>query len=268
MNKILRILKYVFLISYSLISIFPFLWMIISSTNKSVDIMKGSFLPGGHFLHNIKALFLETAFLNVFFNSIIIAAITTILGLIITSLAGYAFEIYNKSNREWLFTLLISAMMIPFSTIMIPLFSMIAKMHLMDTMVGVIIPTILISYLVLYFRQNTKMFITSIIESARIDGLSEFQIFTKIYMPIMKNAYSAAAIVAFNASWNSFLWPLIILQTPDKMTLPVLLSSISSVRNPNYGVVMAALFISTIPNIILFLFLQKKFISQIFGAVK
>ena len=221
MKKIKRILIYTFLGIASFISVFPFLWMIVSMTNKSVDVTKGRLLPGTYFFENIKALFETVDITTALINSSIIAVVTTVLTLFISSLAGYGFEIYRSKGKDWVFNILLVSLMIPFAAIMIPLYQLFGEVsHTMpaigiDTLPAAILPTVTTAFFVFLFRQNTKMFPKDLIEAGRIDGLSELGIFFKIYMPTMKTTYAAAAIIAFMNSWNNYLWPLVILQSPE-----------------------------------------------------
>ena len=159
-------------------------------------------------------------------------------------------------------------MMIPFSALMIPLFRMFSSLGLINTEIAVIIPSVATAFLVFFFRQNTKSFPTEILQAARVDGLNEIQIFFKIYMPTMQATYAAAAIITFMTNWNNFLWPLIVLQSPDKRTLPIVISSLSSAYQPDFGVIMVAIIIATIPTAALFFAMQKRFVEGMLGSVK
>lgn len=112
------------------------------------------------------------------------------------------------------------------------------------------------------------MFSRSLIEAGRIDGLSEIGIFIRIYMPTMKTTYAAAAIITFINSWNSYLWPLITLQTQEKQTFPLLISAIGAANNPDYGLLMLAIMVATLPTMIVFFSLQKYFVAGMLGSVK
>ena len=122
---------------------------------------------------------------------------------------------------------------------------------------------------------GTVMFLASIAgidpslyEAARIDGLGEFQIFLKVYMPTMKSSYAAATVITFMSSWNNYMWPLIALQSPEKRTLPLVISALGSSYTPDYGMIMAAIVISTLPTAIIFFAMQKQFVQGMLGSVK
>lgn len=270
-NKKTVIFNYIFLTIAAIISVFPFLWMIISMTNNSSDISRGSLIPGTHLIENVKNLFAsDLNFGLALGNSAKIAIITTILALLVSSLAGYGFEIYRNKTRDKIFSILLLSMMVPFAALMLPLFRMFStfKVFGLDTAAAVIIPSISTAFLIFFFRQNTKSFPKDIIEASRIDGLNEFQIFTKIYMPTMKSTYAAAAIITFMGSWNNYMWPLVSLQTPSKRTVPLILSTLGSSYTPDFGVIMTGIVISTLPTALIFFLLQKHFVAGMMGSVK
>ncbi|WP_418222670.1 carbohydrate ABC transporter permease [Clostridium isatidis] len=280
MNKkinFLNILKYIFLAILSFVSIFPFIWMIIATTNKSVDVTKGTLLPGTYFFQNLKNLLSsDLQYAAAFKNSLIIAVITTILAMLASSLAGYAFEVYRTKARERIFNFILLSMMVPFAALIVPLFRMFTKFKSVgilksvsiNTHGSVIIISIATAFLIFFFRQNTKTFPKELIEAARIDGLGELGIFFKIYMPTMKSTYAAAIIVTFMGSWNNYLWPLIALQSPEKRTLPVIISALGSSYTPDYGMIMTAVVLATLPTALIFFLMQKHFVAGMTGAVK
>lgn len=280
MNKkinFLNILKYIFLAILSFVSIFPFIWMIIATTNKSVDVTKGTLLPGTYFFQNLKNLLSsDLQYAAAFKNSLIIAVITTILAMLASSLAGYAFEVYRTKARERIFNFILLSMMVPFATLIVPLFRMFTKFKSVgilksvsiNTHGSVIIISIATAFLIFFFRQNTKTFPKELIEAARIDGLGELGIFFKIYMPTMKSTYAAAIIVTFMGSWNNYLWPLIALQSPEKRTLPVIISALGSSYTPDYGMIMTAVVLATLPTALIFFLMQKHFVAGMTGSVK
>ena len=272
--KAKRIFTYVFLSIVAFVSIFPFFWMLVSSTNASVDVTKGRLLPGSAFIDNFNKLIDSTNLVQALGNSAIISVVSTLLALFIGSMAGYGFEVYRTKSRDIVFNILLLSMMIPFAAIMVPLYRMfatisgVAPVIGINTMAAVILPTIATAFLIFFFRQNTKMFPKDLLEAGRIDGLSEFGIFLKIYMPTMKTTYAAAAIITFMSSWNNYLWPLIVLQTPDQQTIPLLISNLGAGYSPDYGVIMTAIVIATLPTAIVFFIMQKHFVAGMVGSVK
>lgn len=274
MSKVKQFFMYLFLIVASIISIFPFIWMIISATNKSSDVTKGTMLPGSHLVENIKNLFETVDIVPALLNSAKISISTTILALLIASLAGYGFEIYRSKAKDFVFSILLLSMMIPFAAIMVPLFQMFAKVSSVapaigiDTLSGVVLPTVTTAFLIFFFRQNSKMFPRELLEAGRIDGLTELGLYFRVFMPTMKTTYAAAGIITFMSSWNNYLWPLIVLQSPEKRTVPMLISNLGSSYTPDYGIIMTAIVISTIPTALVFFFMQKHFVAGMTGSVK
>lgn len=275
--SIVSILKYAFLSIVSFISIFPFIWMVIAITNKSVDVTRGKLIPGGYFIENLKNLLAsDLNYINAFKNSLVIAIVTTILAMIVSSLAGYAFEVYKSKTRDKVFNFILLSMMVPFAALMVPLFRLFSSFKSfaplkaigLNTNGSVIIISIATAFLIFFFRQNTKSFPKDLIEAARIDGLGELGIFFRIYVPTMKSTYAAAIIVTFMASWNSYLWPLIALQSPDKRTLPLVISALGSSYTPDYGMIMMAVVLATLPTAIIFFLMQKHFVAGMTGSVK
>ncbi|MFG6150172.1 carbohydrate ABC transporter permease [Halobacillus sp. B23F22_1] len=274
MRKLKRVGVYTFLSIASLVSIFPFLWMLVSMTNKSVDVTQGRLLPGSHLFENLTVLFDSVNMVTALVNSTIIAVITTFLTLLIGSLAGYGFEIYRTPGKDRIFNVLLLSMMIPFAAIMIPLYRMFGGISGtipflgIDTLAAAILPTIITAFFIFFFRQNTKMFAKELVEAGRIDGLSELGIFFRVYLPTMKTTYAAAAIIAFMNSWNNYLWPLVVLQSPENQTIPLLISNLGAGYSPDYGVIMTAIVIATLPTALVFFIMQKHFVAGMMGSVK
>lgn len=273
-NIVKRLLMYVFLLAAAFISIFPFLWMIVSSTNRSVDVTRGKLLPGNFFIENLRNLLTTVDILTALKNSLIVSVATTLLAILIGSLAGYGFEIYRSRAKDMVFNILLSSMMIPFAALMVPLYRMFGQITNLipaigiDTLAAVVLPTMTTAFLIFFFRQNTKMFPRELLEAGRIDGLSELGLFVSLYMPTMRTTYAAAAIITFMSSWNNYLWPLIVLQTPQNQTVPLLVSILGSSYAPDYGVIMLAIVVTTIPTAIVFFVMQKHFVAGMIGSVK
>lgn len=267
-RKITASFKYIYLCIASFFSIFPFIWMVISATNTSRDIMTGRLRFGGEFFTNFSNLLNAIDLGRVITNSFIIAISTTVLALIFSSMAGYAFEVFRTKLTNLIFSLLLMTMMLPFAAIMIPLFRMMTSFGLLNRFIAVILPVVATPFLIFFFRQNTKSFPKDLIEAARIDGLAEFNIFLKVYVPSMKSTYAAAAIITFMGSWNNYLWPLLMLQTNDRQVLPLVLAALASSYNIDFGMIMVGIIMATLPMVIVFFAMQKHFVSGMVGSVK
>lgn len=275
-SNLSMILKYVFLSIASLVSIFPFFWMIVSATNKSVDVTRGKLTFGNNLMDNLNNLLSsDLGFIHSLGNSAVIAIITTVLALLVSSIAGYGFEIFRTPARDKVFNVLLLSMMVPFSALMITLFKFFGALKGtpfsfmgLNTVASIVLPSIATAFLIFFFRQNTKSFPKDILEAARIDGLGEIAIFFKMYVPTMKTTYAAAAIITFMNSWNNYLWPLLALQSPEKRTVPLIISTLGSSYNPDYGLIMVAIVIATLPTAFVFFVMQKQFVQGMLGSVK
>jgi len=221
------IVAYTVLSLAAFISIFPFFWMIVGTTNATVDIVQGKASFGSHLWINIRNLFEQVNIPRVLFNSVYISVVATLLTLVVASAAGYAFEIFRNRWRERIFAALLLMLSIPFAALMVPLFVMMAGVGLINTYTAIIAPTIANIFVIFYFRQATKAFPHELRDAAKIDGLKEWQIFLRVYMPVMRSTYAAATIIVFMLNWNNYLWPLIVLQTNDMKTLVLTISSLA-----------------------------------------
>ena len=259
---------YVFLSVAAFLSVFPFLWMALGATNKSTDIVTGKLSVGSNLLVNFQNLLAQVDLLRVFGNSFLIAIISTILTLAVSSLAGYGFEIFRSRVRERIFQLLLLFLSIPFAALMVPLFVMISRAQLTNTFTAVILPTIASIFILFYFRQATKAFPGELRDAARVDGLKEWQIFLFVYLPTMRSTYASATIIVFMNAWNNYLWPLIVLQTPENKTITLVISTLTAAYTPDYGVILLTTVLATLPTLVIFFVLQRQFVQGMLGAVK
>lgn len=260
--------SYIFLIIVSFISVFPFYWMITAATNNTIDVARGKIWFGNQAAVNFKNLLDNSNLWRSLGNSFKYSIVQTLIALFICSLAGYGFELYHDKAKDKLFSVLLLSMMVPQVATMIPLFKMISKAHLLNTVWGFILPAISTVFLIMMFRQNSRNFPVDIMEAARIDGLSEFSIFFKMYMPVMKATYAAAAVITFMNAWNAYLWPKVVLNTNEAQTMPMLIANLSSGYTTDYGMLMMGVLFCSIPTMVVFFILQKQFAEGITGAVK
>lgn len=259
---------YVFLSIWSFISIFPFYWMISAATNESIDVARGKIIPGTYALQNFQNLIQNNDLWGAMGNSFLYAVVQTILALLICSLAGFGFELYHDKGKDIVFTILLLAMMVPQVATMIPMFKLLSSAKLLNTVWGFILPSISTPFLIMMFRQNSRNFPVDTMEAARIDGLNEFQIFYRMYIPMMKSTYAAAAVITFMNAWNNYLWPRVILTNPDAQTMPLLIANLASGYTTDYGLLMMGVLFCSVPTMVIFFILQKQFAEGITGAVK
>ena len=268
MNKGQKIFQYVFLSIVSLLSVFPLYYMFCGATNKSTDVVAGKLIPGGYIVSNFKSLLDNQDLARAMWNSFRNAVILTALALLVCSIAGYGFEIYHDKGKDVVMTLLLTAMMIPFAAIMIPLFKMFSTLKMVNSMAAFMLPTISTPFLIMLFRQSARSFPHDIIEAARLDGLSETGIFFRMFFPTMRSTYAAAMTITFMNAWNNYLWPKVILQTDSSITMPMLVANLLGGYTVDYGMLMLGVLICTLPTAIVFFCLQKSFAEGITGAVK
>ena len=196
-------------------------------------------------------------------NSIMITVLQTILALFFSSMTGYALGVYRFRGRGLIFTLMLLVML------MLPLYKLCIGLKIINTTAGVILPFILSPICIFFFQQFASSLGDSFMEAARIDGCTEFGIYFRIMIPLMKPAFGAMTILMAMNSWNGFLWPLVVLRTNEKLTLPIGLASLISANAQKMEVLLPGAVLSIVPIVILFLFNQKKFISGLTsGGVK
>jgi lactose/L-arabinose transport system permease protein len=263
-----RVFQYVFLSIVSLISVFPLYWMLSAATNKSVDVISGKLIPGMALLANWKGLLASQNVTGAMMNSFKYAIILTLISLLICSLAGYGFEIFHDRGKDIVMSVILLAMMVPFAATMIPLFQMFSKAGFLNSTIGFVLPFISTPFLIMLFRQSARAFPHDIIEAARIDGLGEFQIFYRMFMPTMRSTYAAAMTITFMNAWNNYLWPKVIMTDNESLTMPMLIANLKQGYVTDYGVLMLGVLLCTIPTVIIFFILQRSFAEGITGAVK
>lgn len=259
---------YIFLIIVAFLSVFPLLWMISAATNTSLDVARGKIMFGSYALENFKNLITQQDLWGAMKNSAIYAVVQTVASLLICSLAGFGFELYHDKGKDRVFAILLLAMMVPQVATMIPLYKMISGMKLLNTVWGFILPSLSTPFLIMMFRQNSRNFPLDLMQAARIDGLSEIGIFFRMYVPIMKSTYAAAAVITFMNAWNAYLWPKVVLNQKAAQTMPMLIANLSAGYSIDYGVLMMGVLFCSIPTMIVFFILQKQFAEGITGAVK
>lgn len=260
--------SYIVLVIVSFFSVFPIYWMITAATNKTADVARGRIIFGSEAAVNFNKLLKGTNLWQSMGNSFKYALAQTLLCLLVCSLAGYGFELYHDKGKDILFGILLLGMMIPQVATMIPLFRMMSKMKMLNTVWGFVLPAVSTPFMIMMFRQNSRNFPTDIMEAARIDGLSELGIFFRMFMPVMKATYAAAAVITFMNAWNSYLWPRVVMTDNKAQTMPILIANMANGYSVDYGMLMMGVLFSTLPTLIIFFVLQRQFAEGITGAVK
>lgn len=272
-TKIKKAILYILLILLAVTCLIPFLLMMVNATRAPRDIMTSFTLIPGHSLkENWETVFGYFNLFLGFWNSLKVAVPATILGAYFSALTAYAMAVYNFKGRNILFYIIVIFMMIPGQLGLIGFYNLVSALHLTDSYVPLIIPAIAAPGTVFFLRQYVLSVLPmQLLEAARIDGARELHIFHKIVFPIMAPGVATMAIGGFIGNWNSYLVPLILLNTPKKFTLPVMISSLSASQDiaTNQGATYLAVAISVIPIVIVFCFCSKYIISSISaGSVK
>lgn len=247
----------------------PFVWALLSSFKVRGDIMAPGFLPRTWVFQNYVDLFTQTSYLRWLLNSIIVSVSAMLLGMATCALAGFAFAKYRFAGSAILFWTVIAAMSIPPFTTVIPLFGWLAKLGLINTYPVLILPFAANAFGLFMMRQYFTTLPDELLQAARVDGCSELRLFFSIMLPLARPAMGTVGILIFIASWNSFIWPLVMMRSDDMFTLPVGIAGMNSEQSPEYGKVMAAAVLSALPIITVFFLLQKQIIAGLtHGAVK
>ena len=200
------------------------------------------------------------------FNSVTIAALSTLLGLLLTVPAGYAFAKLHFRGRERLLKILIAALVVPGQVAMLPLFLIFKQLGLVNSYAGVILPSLAGIFAILFVRQATLAIPDEMIDAARIDGASELRIFVTIVLPLLTPIVVTLALFMFLGSWNDFLWPLIVLADQHLYTLPVAVAAIAREHSADGELMMAAAVVTTLPVLLLFLAMQRYYLTGLLGG--
>jgi ABC-type glycerol-3-phosphate transport system permease component len=268
------ILLHMVVISGALITVLPLAWMVYSSFKTTGEIFRyPPWLPPEIWsFDNYTNLFAGWAFPTWYRNSVAYALIQTLMTLFFCSLAGFAFAKYTFRGKNILFAILISSTLIPFQLILIPLFIEISRIGWTDTAYAMIIPWVAPAFGIFLMRQFALYIPSELMESARIDGASEFRTYWQIVLPLLQPGLIALGIFTFLSSWNSYLWPLMVLRSNNTMVLTVGIASMQAQAAGSatpYGEIMAAATLMSLPVIVLFVFVQRYFIAGLTaGSVK
>jgi len=283
---------YIILFIGAIIALFPLYWMFITAFQLPNEVfsMPPKFIPTvvkkfiplllqgdkeqaifilTESLRNVKILFIDTGLYRWFMNSLIVSVVSTLGILLFDSMAGYVFAKKQFPGRDFLFWMMISTMMIPGQVTLVPMYILVTRLGIKGSLYSVIFPPLAMVFGVFLMRQFMKTIPTELIEAAKIDGAYELSIYWKIILPLSKPALATLGILVFMSVWNSFLWPLIILNKDYLFTLPVGLKSLQDKNLVDYGLLMSGASISAIPMFIVFLFFQKYFVKGLtLGSLK
>ena len=237
--------------------------VVANGMDASIDIAKMS-------LKNYVILFTEkNSFFTWFFNSLFLTIGQVALQLFVSAFVAYGFAMYDFKGKNFLFVCVLFVMMVPFEILMLPLYSQVSNMHLTNSYAGIILPSIAQASTIFFFRQYLSGIPKDLVEAGRIDGASEYGIFFRLILPIMKPSFAAMAILNAMGSWNNLLWPMLVLKDATKFTLPIGLNTLMTPYGNNFNLLFVGSFLSILPIFILFMCFQKYFVDGMTaGAVK
>ncbi|WP_438347362.1 carbohydrate ABC transporter permease [Paenibacillus sp. FA6] len=243
--------------------ILPFIWMILSSfkTESEVILIPPTLWPLDITFENYKNLFANMNF-AVYLKNTLIIVLFAFFGMFLNAMAGFGFAKYNFKWKNSIFFMVLATMMIPSQVTMIPVYLILNKMNLTNTMLGIVLPGLVGAFGIFLFRQFMTTIPDEIIEATRLDGASEFRTFMQIILPVSKPILAVQAILAFIGGWNSFLWPLIMANDERLYTLSVGLSLLKSQYGGNFALQMAGATFMVMPIIIIFIIFQKSIIEN------
>lgn len=265
-----KVIIYIFVSVLAFISIFPFFWSALLSTQDSASIMGMSLSFGDQFMNNYRELAKEVPFNQAMWNTLVVTVLSTVNSVLVSAAAGYAFAIYEFKGKNLIFSTLMLTLMVPAVVNLVPYFLIIKELGLINTLAAIWLPAgvnIFGVFLVRQFVSSTMP--KEIFDSARVDGLNELQIFARIGLPMMRAPLMTVAIMVIVAAWNNFMLPLIALQTPDKQIITLVLRSLNGATSTPWNLVMTGSFLAMLPLLIIFVLFSKKMMESLTeGAVK
>ena len=243
--------------------LFPFVWMVLTSLKPFQEVFSLNLLPSNPTLANYVQLFSRTLFPRWFLNSTIVAAITVASVLFFDSLVGYTLAKLPFPGKNVVFVLILSTLFVPTEMLVLPWYQMSAQYGWLDTYWGVIFPGIMTAFGVFLMRQAFATLPDELLDAGRIDGLSEFGIFLRVALPLVKPSLAALAILTFIGNWNAYLWPLIVSESREMYTLPVGLSLFSGEVGAQWNLITAGSAVAVIPMMIVFIIFQRHILEGV-----
>ncbi|MDZ8023506.1 MAG: carbohydrate ABC transporter permease [Nostoc sp. DedQUE11] len=261
-----KVLLYILLTLYALITLIPFLWALSASFKPLTEIVSGepNFLPKNFTLDNYKQIFLqEPLFWRWLFNSVVIAFSVTVLNLLLNSMAGYALARLRFAGKRFWFFLILTVLAVPAQITLIPTFLILKAMGWLNSYQGMIVPSMVNATFIFMMRQFFVNFPKELEEAGQLDGLNTFGIFRHIVLPLAKPALAAQAVFVFMGSWNNFLLPIVILFDPEMFTLPLGLNTFKGQYISYWNYIMAASMVFTLPALSIYAFFNRYFIQSV-----
>ncbi len=270
-GRVAQIVGNVLLMLVVFLTVMPFVYMVAASLKPGNELFSipVRVLPDSLYWGNYELLFGETSFVRWFGNSLFVALARTVIAIALSLMAGYAFAKFEFPLKRLLFLLVLGTLTLPLYVILVPLFGLMTRLEWTDTYWALILPFTAQAIGIFLARQQLLGIPNELLEAARIDGAGEWAIFTRIIVPLAQPVIAVMGILFFTASWNDYIWPLIMLTSDDKFTVSLGLPSLVGPYSQEYGAVMAGSFMGTLPIVIIFLLFQRRFIEGIMaGAIK
>lgn len=266
------LLYFVLLVAVVLVGA-PYVYMIFGSFKENAEIfsLPLRFIPQEPTLINYNRLLggAEIPYVKQFSNSAIVAVSQTVLTLLFASMVGWGFAKFEFKGKRPLFLFLLATLTFPFQITLVPLFLLMLNIGWLDSYLAIIIPGAVSAFGAFFMRQNMLAIPSELVDAARIDGASEWGIFWRVGLPLVKGALSVLAVLVFLGSWNDYLWPLIVLRSTEKFTYPLGLATLYGLYKIEYGMILAGAFIATIPIVAIFIAGRRQLLSNLtVGAIK
>jgi cellobiose transport system permease protein len=263
---------YAFLVVMVLVSVFPLYWMFVVATTDSATATRlpPHVLPGGNFLHLAHLVFTIVPFVRALLNSLIVATTIGVGQAVLCALAGFAFAKLSFRGRNTLFLIVVLTMTVPAQLYIIPQYMIISKLNWVDNLQGVIVPGLVSAFGIFWMRQHIGTSIDDeLMHAARVDGATTWQIFWRIAFPLVRPAAFVLGLFTFVYAWNDFLWPFIVLKSPENYTVQIAIKALQQNRDIDLGLAMSGSFLATIPLLVLFVFVGRRLVQGIMeGAFK
>ena len=257
-------LMHVVLLAMAVLALAPFVWSIFASFKPFKELVSSqNLLPHTWTLNSYREIFTRAHFLDAAQNSLIAAVSVTVATLLTSAAVGYVFAKYRFWGKDLLFIILLSTLMVPFSVILIPLYIRIADIGLSNSLGGIIVTGLWSTFGIFMMRQFMETIPFELLDAARIDGASEWRIFFQIVMPLATAPMAALGVFTFLANWDSYLWPLVVLNSPEKQTIPLILAGLRSLYLTRYDMWAAGSMLTVVPMMIIYAFASKWFIRGI-----
>lgn len=259
----MKALTYVVLVLLSGVMLFPFFYMFVTACKDEAQIARPELLPRQWHFENFIVAWRKEPFTRFLANSAGVSLVAVTLTLLLSSMAGFALSKYRFAGRRLIFFAILATLMVPRQVTMIPNFLTCSRLFLLDTYTGLVIPFLPLAFGIFLMRQFMGSVSNELLEAARIDGAGELRIFSQLMLPLCRPALAVLGIFTFMGSWNEFMWPLVILDSPMKYTLPIGLLRFSQQYDIQYNYLMAVSLLSIVPIAVLFLVFQRSFVEGI-----